>query len=744
MRLRPHLTAVALAGALVACLAAAADAGCDRATSYDELLAAGDTAAAANEWDRAEDCYREAHDKRPRQSSGEALFRLSQIAAKQGDPKLVAERLYTILAIPQVERVGFYRAELGLHLLRNKDVRRAEEQLSKFGWPVAYWLTADHALGDFERNAEWEAAVDRFVSLSAEVTKNGRREDAFTIDAVRALVRAIQINAAGGRAHVSAWQDAIGGLPETVSTLRRVLDAYPDHPLANFVAGFLLSMPAELRDKVDLTDTQQVKALASAAKGIPPRLDLPLPVVQDLYGAPQLSARLGEIANRLDARLARLAVRDFQPPRVTLLGRKAGDSIVTTLTHVWVVLEATDDKALVAVEVLVEELDAEGKTIGRWLGRESLTPLTAHTRLYRLHLPGPPARDARYRISFAAIDQQNRRSDDLPSGEVTQISVQYRQQLANVRKVYLIGVEEYQNAAEFPALPGVIENDVGPLDEYFQRVGVRSKRVVNQQVTESSLGDLFDAVEDGVDEVVFYFSGHGGKKGETNASCLFTYDGRCKKLTEIANAVDGSKALRVGMIVDACFSGYPVFPTGTFQSNPGRSGWERTYVASVSANETAKMVNRASVFTSVLQRILREPATAAAADTNKNGYVSLDEAFNYARDFITDRMGGQGPKKYGTDGHDFILVERPAAAVAAETLEKLTEKPAFRKYNRLLDALKAQANLEHASTAIVDTLLDKARLRGNFPDEEVDALLTAFQTEAGAVPLTVEKVPARP
>jgi hypothetical protein len=173
------------------------------------------------------------------------------------------------------------------------------------------------------------------------------------------------------------------------------------------------------------------------------------------------------------------------------------------------------------------------------------------------------------------------------------------------------------------------------------------------------------------DLLLLYFSGH-GLKDETGRLFLAMTDTERRLLNATAvparfvqDAIEQTRSLRSVLLLDCCYGG--AFARGlSSKGDPSvhlndRFGATGSVLLTSSneveyAFEDEKLVGEATA--SVFTRILVEGLRSGAADANCDGYIDVDELYDYVRDRMMDERPEQRPNRWdlGVDGR--ILVAR--------------------------------------------------------------------------------------
>lgn len=181
--------------------------------------------------------------------------------------------------------------------------------------------------------------------------------------------------------------------------------------------------------------------------------------------------------------------------------------------------------------------------------------------------------------------------------------------------------------------------------------GFEVREVINKahHDVEPAIEEFFDKrMRD--DLLLLYFSGH-GIKDENNRLYLATRNTRTEKLRSTAvssefihDVLKGCNSTKVVVILDCCYSG--AFPNGKAKGDKKIETRQlfggRGRVALMASDETeysfegdeVKGVGKRSIFTNTLIKGLE----SGEADCDGDGYVSVDDIFDYALDRIRPQM----------------------------------------------------------------------------------------------------------
>jgi hypothetical protein len=182
------------------------------------------------------------------------------------------------------------------------------------------------------------------------------------------------------------------------------------------------------------------------------------------------------------------------------------------------------------------------------------------------------------------------------------------------------------------------------------------------------------------DTVIFYYSGHGkiAQEGGLRLCVKETEDGELLDATAVAvpyikNAIDHTRAKRVILVFDCCYSGEAF---GAF-----KGGDVSSYLADSVAQGNGKFVITSSSSTQ-LSIELDEDANSLFtkywiqgleewdADTDKDDIIHLDDLFSWVKEKVLDRRPEQVPQwnGYGTSGPRIVVARKPGAVTARAML----------------------------------------------------------------------------
>lgn len=202
--------------------------------------------------------------------------------------------------------------------------------------------------------------------------------------------------------------------------------------------------------------------------------------------------------------------------------------------------------------------------------------------------------------------------------------------------------------------------------------GFEVREVVNKPSHEvlKAIDEFFsDRMRD--DLLLLYFSGH-GMKDEDNKLYLATPDTDPKRLrstaissNDIHDILKACRSTKVVLILDCCYSG--AYPKGKAKGDKKIETRQlfggRGRVALMSSDEAeysiegdeVKGEGKQSIFTSTLIKGLR----SGEADFDGDGYISVDDLFDYARDRIRPQMNPRIWYDEDYDYKDIFIAKNP-------------------------------------------------------------------------------------
>lgn len=251
-------------------------------------------------------------------------------------------------------------------------------------------------------------------------------------------------------------------------------------------------------------------------------------------------------------------------------------------------------------------------------------------------------------------------------------------------------------SSRFPNEPALLplhfpENDADGLKKilrsekhgYFDNAVVL-KNAVRKKAIREIHKILRDAQKD--DLVLIYYSGH-GKLNSQGHLYLATKDTENHLLettsismVEVKQLMDTSRSNKKVIILDCCYSGAAgnAFTKGgvedQFQVMFGGSG---TYIMTASTStQIAKEFpeDQYGVFT----KHIIEGIRSGAADGDNDGFITMDDLYDYVHKHVCAENCGQEPKKYGVDVKGKLVIAKsgktPKEAQQQHLLNRLTAK----------------------------------------------------------------------
>ena len=264
------------------------------------------------------------------------------------------------------------------------------------------------------------------------------------------------------------------------------------------------------------------------------------------------------------------------------------------------------------------------------------------------------------------------------------LTVHYTHRSSDVWAV-VVGINDY------PKLPK-LKYAVNDAQAFFDLLAIGNQvpaanitLLVNDQATlrnlRSALGIRLKEAADKEDMVIIYFAGHGAVEPDTKSldadgleKYLLSYDSDPSELyatglpmREIAHIVDRIRSERLIFIADACYSGASggrTVSTGGIRANISdrfldriAGGRGKVIITASSANEVSveKDEMQHGVFTYYFLEALK-----GAADTDRDGAVTVDEAYRYVSEKVPRATGQeQHPVKKGSVEGNLVLTINP-------------------------------------------------------------------------------------
>jgi hypothetical protein len=239
-----------------------------------------------------------------------------------------------------------------------------------------------------------------------------------------------------------------------------------------------------------------------------------------------------------------------------------------------------------------------------------------------------------------------------------------------VKKALLVGVANYEQTNELPTLR-TPANDVS---EFRRAIAHPNCGFEVDTLTDPTTNDLQKGIISlladarSEDTLLFYYSGH-GKLAQTGGLRLCARDTEERFLNAnsvpvrwIKEQIDSTKAARVILVLDCCYSG---LAAGAFKGDVVSairdavgSGKGKFVVTSSSATELSIELagDRNSLFTKWLVHGL----DTFEADANNDDVITLDELVDYASEKVKGERSEQRPRKLGfeTTGGSIEIAHR--------------------------------------------------------------------------------------
>ena len=322
----------------------------------------------------------------------------------------------------------------------------------------------------------------------------------------------------------------------------------------------------------------------------------------------------------------------------------------------------------------------------------------------------------------------------------------------------LIAVGEYQS--DFESLAAA-ENDLRAMQRVLHLPDAGGfaadavKPLVNpdpQKMREALEGLFINRRKD--DLLVLYFSGHGvtDDRGNFYLASTATQRDRLRATSVsakfILDLMEESRSKQQVVILDCCFSG--AFAKGmTAKGKPVNLGSQlggqgRAVLTSSSATEYSFEQKDADL--SIYTRYLVEGLETGAADLNGDGWIAVDELYEFTRDKVQEAAPAMQPKIYAAEaGHKIQFSKAPLGD------PKLEYRKEVEQYARgghisfvgrnILDILREQLQLSKAeSTDIENQVLQPYREYENKLQRFEQVLAGAIKQESPLRPVTHEEL----
>ncbi len=258
----------------------------------------------------------------------------------------------------------------------------------------------------------------------------------------------------------------------------------------------------------------------------------------------------------------------------------------------------------------------------------------------------------------------------------------------------LIGISEYQPGLN--PLPAAVE-DVEAMRRVlgnaemggFADDNITVLKNPQPQEVRNAIEDLFSNRHKD-DLLLFYFSGHGIKdeRGKLYFSTRATTknNGLLRKASAVAasylhESINDSRSQRQVIILDCCFSGaiasgMTLKDDGSVNVQEQLGGKGRAILTSSTSTQYSFEQQGSSL--SVYTRYLVEGIKTGAADTDGDGYISIDELHEYAKNKVQEVSPAMTPEFYPVkEGHKIILAKSrldDPKLIYRQELERLAQR----------------------------------------------------------------------
>ena len=208
----------------------------------------------------------------------------------------------------------------------------------------------------------------------------------------------------------------------------------------------------------------------------------------------------------------------------------------------------------------------------------------------------------------------------------------------------------------------------------------------DKTVIETTIEQFFSTRRAKQDVVLLYFSGHGGKDFRSGHLFLTAYNTQKSDIELVKSTAISSVAIhsflkycpskRQVIILDCCYSG--AFAEGLNAKDGGQEidleselgGEGRAILTSSSAVELS--YEREEGELSVYTDYLLEGIKTGSADSDKDGWISVDEAHSYAQQRVKAEANGMNPKIYSSeDGYKIHLTKAPMTIALSRYREQV-------------------------------------------------------------------------
>jgi branched-chain amino acid transport system substrate-binding protein len=236
----------------------------------------------------------------------------------------------------------------------------------------------------------------------------------------------------------------------------------------------------------------------------------------------------------------------------------------------------------------------------------------------------------------------------------------------------LIGVSEYQNQDYLKPLPAAAK-DVEAMKQVLQHQEIggfdRVHTLLNPEpvAMQQAIENLFTDDRDRDDLLLLFFSGHGIK--DENGTLYFStritqknHNGRLTKATAVParfvhDIMRNSSSRRLVVILDCCFSG--AFAQDMTAKNDGFVNIRNELGGEGRAVLTSSTSTQYS-FDDTYTRYIVEGLKTGAADRDQDGWISVDELHDYAKQKVQESVPAMKPEIYAIkEGYKIQLAKAP-------------------------------------------------------------------------------------
>ncbi|MCV6637117.1 leucine-rich repeat domain-containing protein [Candidatus Albibeggiatoa sp. nov. NOAA] len=300
----------------------------------------------------------------------------------------------------------------------------------------------------------------------------------------------------------------------------------------------------------------------------------------------------------------------------------------------------------------------------------------------------------------------------------------------------VVGINEYPHVSGEGGLKPLSRavNDAKAVADVLKNPDIGDFTVISlfnseKQEIIRNISNLFSDKRQLDDVVLFYFSGHALKEDESGHLYLATKDISKNEFedidfetalcaTDIHRMLKRCRSRQQIIILDCCFSGAFAQDLPSKSSKPihwndelkGSKG--RVILTSSSSTEESSeylempyedKVNKEIQKLSVYTNYLLEGIKTGNADYNKDGWITTDEAHNYAKERIQEKTN-KNPKIYASEDYKICLVKTPI--IASDIYRKSVQKVLHRNEGKGIHYLD-------------EMILTKKQQRLGLSDEEV-------------------------